>query len=131
MSKALPFVSSSFSTFSVSFSFAGEASGTSGSKWHANGARARLPFSCCCLHGFCRHHSFWPLYFMSLTRRRLLSVTVNSDGVMHFSTVFFFINVSCDVRCGVVLHEGLLKVRRGFSGALPGCGGGGVMMLEL
>lgn len=113
MSKALPFVSSSFSTFSVSFFFAGEASGTSGSKWHANGARW-LPFSCCCLHGFCRHHSFWPVYFMSLTRRRLLSVTVKSDAAMHFSTVFFSINVSCDVRCGAVMHKGLLKVTGGF-----------------
>lgn len=123
MSKALAFVSSSFSTFSVSLlsllqvrrrgrqAVSGMLMGRAGTRFHV-----------VVLHGFCRHHSFWPLYFMSLTRRRLLSVTANSDAVMHFSTVFFFINVSWDVRCAVVMHEGLLKVTGGFSR-------GGAMML--
>lgn len=59
---------------------------------------------------------------------RPLTVTVNSDGVMHFSTVFYFINVSFDVRrkafeCWLVIYEGALKVIGNFSSVLPICGG--------
>lgn len=79
------------------FLFAGEASGTSGSKWHANNTLT-VVFMFSLLLPSLFLASLFHVVNKTSVMIRPLTVTVNSDGVMHFSTVFYFINVSCDLR---------------------------------